>query len=233
MATYNESISESANATVMVTARTRTGLAPHHLLAAARFTVRIGVVERENAGQPLGEFWEEVLQHSLAVATLTVACVECYANELFFEQSAITPHLSPAAARLIADSLDRDPILRRYAAVYAIRTGKELALGADAIQDMDRLIRLRNAVVHFRPEWFEEQAQHAKLSRQLQYRFDATPFLLPAEPLFPRAWASHSFAVWALRSTVTFLDYFFEQVGLPCPLSPFRARLTALSGGAV
>ncbi len=232
MATYNESIVESANATAAFTGKSRTGLALHHLLAAARFTARIGVVERENAGQPFGDFWEEILQHSLAVATLSVACVECYANELFFEQSAITPHLNPVAARVIAESLDRDPILRRYAAVYAIRTGKDLDLGAAEIQDMDRLIRLRNAVVHFKPEWFEEQNRHAKVSRQLHYRFEGSPFL-PGERLFPKAWASHSFAVWALRSTVGFLDYFYGQIRQPCPLAPFRARLTTLSGGVV
>jgi hypothetical protein len=119
-----------------------------------------------------------------------------------------------------------------YAAIHAFRTGEGLDLGAAEIQGMDGLIRLRNAVVHFKPEWFEEQTRHAKLSGQLHYKFEGSPFL-PGERLFPRAWASHSFAVWALRSTVGFLDHFYGQIRQPCPLAPFRARLTTLSDGAV
>jgi hypothetical protein len=232
VATYNASIVESANATMTITAKSRTGMALHHLLAAARFAARIGVVERENVGQPFGDFWEEILQHALAVATLSVACVEGYAHELNFEQPELPPRRKTDATGVSDDSEDRDPILRRYAEIHALRTGERLDLGAAEVQGVDALIRLRNAVVHFKPEWFEEEERHAKLSGQLRYKFEGSPFL-PGERLFPKAWASHSFAVWALRSTVGFLDHFYGQIRQPCPLAPFKVRLTTLSGGVV
>lgn len=222
-----------ADVTAVITAKSRTNLALHHLLAACRFAARIGELERENIGQPFGGFWEEILQNALGVATLTVACAECYANELFFEGSAISPALNRVAADLIAESLDRDPILRRYSAVLAIRTGKTLEFGIPAVQGIDVLIKLRNSVVHFRPEWFEEQATHNKLSQILRGKFEPSPFLPASESIFPRAWASHSFAVWALQSTFKFLDYFHSEATLPNPMAQFSNQLSSLSAAAI
>jgi len=98
--------------TVAFTCRTRTNLALHLLFAACRFAARIEQVERENSGQPFGAFWEEILDNSLGVLTLTVASLESYANEL------ITPALNPAAAQEI-DKLFRSKTLRKYATALA------------------------------------------------------------------------------------------------------------------
>ena len=93
------------------------------------------------------------------------------------------------------------------------------------VQNVEALIKLRNAVVHFRPEWFDEQDKHDKLSRQLIHKFKLSRFLRH-EPLFPRAWASGSFAVRALKSTVDFLDHFYHEAGMISPIAKSRARLS-------
>ena len=214
------------------TAKTRTNLALHHLFAACRFTTRIGEIEDQNRSQPFGAFWEEILQNALGVVTLSVACIECYANELYFEGSAISSALNPVAVEVVAEMIDSEPILRKYSAALALRVGKELDFGVPVVQNADALIKLRNAVVHFRPEWFGEQDKHDKLSKVLQYKFKTSPFL-QREPVFPRAWASHDFAVWALRSSVTFLGHFYAQAAIDCPLEKFKVRLSELSGHAL
>jgi hypothetical protein len=124
------------------------------------------------------------------------------------------------------------PILRKYSLVLAFRAQKRLDFGATPVQNVDVLIRLRNAVVHFRPEWFDAKEEHQKLSKRMQYRFTASPFL-PGELLFPRAWASQSFAEWAVRSTVSYLDYFYAEAKLKNPIEQFRDRLASLSGYAL
>lgn len=209
------------------TAKSRTNLALHHLFAACRFTARIGEIEDQNSHQPFGTFWEEILQNALGVATLSVACIECYANELYFEGSAISSALNPAAVEVVAEMIDSEPILRKYSVALAVRVGKKLDFGIPSVQNADAIIKLRNAVVHFRPEWFEEQDKHDKLSKVLQYKFKTSPFL-QGEPVFPRAWASHDFATWAVRSSVTFLEYFYAQAGIDCPLDKFKTRLSEL-----
>lgn len=169
---------------------------------------------------------------ALGVATLSVAALESYANEMYFEASIIGDALPPAAAAELVALIDKESVLRKYSMALAVRTGKTLNLGCATLQDADALIRLRNAVVHFRPEWFGEKEKHDKLSVRLKGRFEHSK-VLPNDPLFPRAWATASFSQWALRSAVGFLDYFYGEIGLPCPLNGFRERLSQLSGNVL
>jgi hypothetical protein len=223
---------EQANATVTATGRTRTNLALHHLFAACRFSTRVGLIETENAGQPIGPFCEEILHNSIGVATLTVAALESYANEMYFEGAILKTGLNSAAASELAEIVDREDILRKYAIAHSISAGKRLQFGIAATENADALIKLRNAIIHFRPEWIDEQNEHEKLSKVLRYKFIPS-VCFPNESIFPRAWASHSFTVWALQSTVTFIDHFYSGIGLTSPIEQFRARLSELSSGAL
>ena len=217
----------SINVTATATARTRMNLALHHLFAACRSTARIHELEREHTGEPFGAFWEEILHHALGVATLTAASLESYANEMYFEGSILGQALSPPAAEEVALLIDREPVLRKYAVALSVRAGKRLALGATEVQNVDALIRLRNAIVHFRPEWSGEQQAHDKLSKRLQHKFQPSAFL-PNEALFPRGWASGSFALWAVQSSIAFMKYFYVEVGLACPLDKFEEHIAGL-----
>ena len=222
----------NATATATATARTRPNLALHHLFAACRFSATVGQIETGNAGQPLGPFWDEIFQNSLGVAALAVAALESYANEMYFEGAVLKPGLNSAAAAELAEVVDSESILRKYAIALSISAGKRLNLGIAPTQNADALIKLRNAVVHFRPEWLEDQDKHEKLSKVLQNKFTPSIFL-PNEPIFPRAWASHSFTVWALKTTVEFIDHFHTEAGLASTIDPFRAQLSTLSANAL
>lgn len=216
-------------ASVSAIVRTRTNLALHHLLAAGRCAARVTIVENDNHGNTLGPFWDEILQDSLGVATLTVAALEGYANEIWFENEPVASDINQVAARSISELIDRESILRKYSLALAFNAGKNLDQGTQPVQDVDALIRLRNEVVHFRPEWLGEQEKHEKLSRQLSGKFRPSQFF-QNEPLFPRAWATASFVSWAVRSTVNFIDFFYEEAGLHNPLQKFRPRLEEVSG---
>lgn len=216
------------NVTVTATAKTRVVLALHHLLAADRFANRISEVEREYAGQSFGAFWEEIFQNALGVATLSVASIECHVNDLFFEGSAISPYLNPVATDVVVEALDSGSILQKYRAILGIRMGKKLDMGTPQVQSADDLIKLRNALVHFRPEWFGEQREHDKLSKRLKGKFETSGFL-PNEPVFPRAWASHSFVVWALSSTIMFLEHFHKEADIPNPFAKFKGHIKTVS----
>jgi hypothetical protein len=214
------------------TGRTRMNLGIHHLLAAGRMAAQVSAVERDHRDQQFGEFWDEILQFGLGVVTLSASSIESYANELYFEGSAISPPLNDKAGSELADLVDREPILRKFSMALAIRSGKDLDFGIAPVQNADALIKLRNAVVHFRPEWFSSQEKHDKLSRVLQHKFQGSPFLA-GESLFPRAWASADFCGWALRSTVVFLEHFHSEAGLQCSVTQFKSRLAQLSGVAL
>lgn len=212
--------------------KVRTGLALHHLMAACRYASNVARVEREHAGQCFGEFWNEIFQDSLGVVILTVASLESYANEVWFEHAILREKLNETASVHLARLVDKESIIGKFSIATAICCGGELNLGALPAQNADILIRVRNEVVHFRPEWFSKQDRHDKLSKRLQGKFRPSPFLLN-EPIFPRAWASADFVGWALRSAIGFLDHFYAEVGMPSPLDQFKPRLREMSDGLI
>ena len=211
---------------------TRTNLALHHLLAAGRYAAQVAIVEKENDGKPLGPFWDEILQNSLGVVTLSVAALECYANELWFENAPTQSTLNEASAEKISELIDRESVLDKYSLALSLYTGKSMDLGCAPVQNVDALIKLRNAVVHFRPEWFGSKGKHEKLSSKLAGKFLASQFL-PNESIFPRAWATGDFSRWAISSSVNFLDHFYSEAGLANPLEKFKFRLREVSGVAL
>ena len=238
------------NLTSTVSIRIRTNIALHQLFAACRLAKLVREVEDQHRSQPLGEFWEEIFQYALGVVMLSVAALECYANELSADLDGVearpvlpfpTPQSNRARATEVGAAVNaadcaatdapapREPILWKFEIAFQRIANRPMPKGGVVFANTRALIDLRNAVVHFRPEWFDDQDRHAKLSRRLAYKFQRSPFL-PAEPLFPRAWASASFCDWSLTSTVRFIDGFFSQASLASPLEPFRSRLANCSG---
>jgi hypothetical protein len=219
--------------TAAATARSRANLGLHHLLAACRNSAAISKLESEHAGKEFGSHWDEILQNSLGVAMLATAALESYANELYFEGAALKGVVNSTAVERLAELVNRESVLNKYALALAIRNGKRLDFDSEPVQSAAALVRLRNAVVHFRPEWSGEEDEHAKLSNKLVSKFDPSPFLQNEKHLFPIAWASASFSSWAMRSTVAFLEHFYQLADIPSPLEKFKSRLCGVSGIAL
>ena len=72
------------------------------------------------------------------------------------------------------------------------------------------LIRLRNTLVHFKPEWVHLQKEHNKIGKALNGKFEMSPFLKPSEAIFPLRCMSHSMTKWAIRSSYSFIEVFSE-----------------------
>ncbi len=109
--------------------------------------------------------------------------------------------------------------MKKFEVALTIRSGKDLGRGTSVVQNVEALIKLRDSVVHFRPEWFDAQDKHDKLSRHLAGKFDRSHFFDDEESLFPRAWASGSFVLWSLRTTSDFIEHFCSEGDIPNPLS--------------
>ena len=112
--------SASMKITATGSASSRMNLGIHHLYSACKAAARIEAVENANKGQPFGEFWDEVLHDSLVVATSSVAALESYANELYFEGKFISPALNEPAASQVSDLIDKESILKKFALALAL-----------------------------------------------------------------------------------------------------------------
>ena len=213
-------------ATAQGTVRTRTNLSIPHLLSACLFSRSLSQLEAAHHGEALGPFWEEILAHATASVLLSVASLESYVNELFADLGRHFPSIPNAILQKIWETHERKPILEKFDLALLLRNAPLVDRGSRPGQDVVLLIGLRNAVVHFKPEWFDSQEDHAKLSTKLRACFAGSPFFGPGESLFPRGWATHDCTAWAINSAVAFIDMIDRQAGLSSHLDHFRSRLT-------
>jgi len=203
----------------------RANLSIHHLLAAAHFSRHVSEIEHSHAGEPFGEFFEEVLWFSSACVLSSVAGLEAYANELFVDRS---QHFTDLRAEIIDklwELFEQKPTLEKFDMALLLKKKPLLNRGCRPTQDVAALVALRNGLIHFKPEWDDEKAVHARISQQLTHRFKPSPFLPDPEWIFPRRWATHGCTAWAVESSVAFLSEFESISGVPSKLAKFIERL--------
>ena len=209
--------------TIQATGRTRVNLSVPHLLSACLFSRQVRELEEENRGRELGAFWEPILAHATANVLLTVAALESYVNELFSDHDTNFPGFRTDILVKLWASYELKCIIDKFDLALLLREAGSLDRGISPTQDVALLIRLRNALTHFKPEWFDEQQEHAKLSARLAGRFSPSVFF-QGEPIFPRGWATHGCTAWAVKSAIHFIGGFESQAGLPKRLEKFKSR---------
>ena len=218
------SVSVRASATASV----RANLSVTHILSAALFSRNAGSIESAHAGQAFGEFWEDIQSNSIASVLTSVAALEAYANELFVDYAKVFPELRLEVMAKLWELYEQKPILEKYEFALILRQGPAFDRGAPLYRDISALIKLRNALTHYKPEWSHEQAEHAKVSGVIKGKACASPFFPPSESLFPRAWASHGSTQWSVRSVVSFILDFEKRSGIESRFAPFVERLSKI-----
>jgi hypothetical protein len=207
------------NATYLV------NLSVQHMLGAARFSRSVGEIERKHAGAEFGEFWEEIFHISSACIFASVAALEAYANELFFDRAKVFPGYSSPLLDRLWETFEQRSITEKFEFALLLRNRQTMNRGARPYQDVAALIDLRNGLMHFKAEWENEAERHEQISRRLHARFSPSPFL-PDRLVFPRRWATHSCTKWAVESCLAFSKEFEQLASLDSRFDVFADRLT-------
>jgi hypothetical protein len=205
------------------TLKTRMNYAVPHLMSAATFSRRVGEIEAKHSGQALGPFWDDILAHATATVFLAVAGLESYANELFIDMNQNFPGVREELSEKLWSDHERKSTLKKFDLALRLREASTRVADVASFQSVDALVRLRNALMHFKPEW--EPAKHKQLSSELCTFFKSSAFLVDDPDLFPRAWASHDCTIWAVNSVLTFIEHFENCAGLPHKMAEFSDRL--------
>ena len=195
---------------------TRVNMSLPHLFSAASFCRRVRELEHANSGQPFGEFWHDIFANASGAVFAAIAAMESYANELFIDHETVFPELRVEVMEKLWELFEQKPTLEKFEFAVLLKNGQALDRSASPYQDVDAIIRLRNGLIHFKPEWFSAQEEHAKLSRRLRHRATMSQFFPASEPLFPRGWTSHATITWVVRSVLDFL-LDFERHALVLP----------------
>jgi len=198
-----------------------------HLKAAQKAAKRCQALEHHHHGEPFGAFIDDIRIEVVTSVLASVAATEVNVNQYFFEASGRHKYfdkLSQEQAQAIQKLIDRENILEKYGylAKFSNSDGiKCLNKGQEPHQSMKALIDVRNAFVHFKPEWHSEQRKHKNLGKQLDGKFALSPFFPENDPIFPRRCMSSGMAQWAFDSAYTFMTDFAEETGLPNRFAKF------------
>jgi hypothetical protein len=206
-----------------VTASLRTHFNVQHMIAAAYFARSALEIESNHTDLIDGEPYFAHRGYVTGAVLSAAASLEATINELFIDaQNPGSPTFEGGDSRtprLLAegswDEIERKPTLCKYQTALILAEKQEFNRGVPPYREADDLIQLRNALVHYKPEWDRDQKKHRKIADRLKSRFPQNPFAGSNDVFFPKKCLGHGCAEWAVKSSVTFIESLYSQLGLP------------------
>ncbi|MGW3910565.1 hypothetical protein ACWEBX_03420 [Streptomyces sp. NPDC005070] len=111
--------------------------------------------------------------------------------------------------------------LERYRKVLQLLGREQFNRGARPFSEAALLMRLRNALVHYKPQWRPEHSDERQSTDQdklvvqlMERKFTPNPFYADSlNPYFPERCLGHGCTSWAWNSALKFADCFFSRAG--------------------
>ncbi|MFB7609836.1 hypothetical protein [Streptomyces gardneri] len=222
-----------------------------HALAATLLCRRCAELERSPAppdeqdrAQGLAWSAEQAAEHrtyAMGAVMTAFAFLEASVNELLASATEDQLEMGGGRGGLTAEERaalvtlqqawgDRGPsLLERAQLVLHLLRRDPFNKGEEPFQSADVLRRLRNALVHYRPEWRAVGAGRAddKIAKDLAHLPIAPhPFATKSHPPFPDRRLGHGLASWAWKTSLAFTDDFLARVGVQPVYEDLRPRLT-------
>lgn len=210
--------------TMQATAKSRVNLSFQHMQEAIHLMKLSKDCEADNAGKTFadGDFFNHHRAYVVGSIMTSVASVEARINEFYLDatDNLLGSILDASQQGLLAElwkPLDekRVPLLQKYQIALAAIKSSKFDTSKGPYQDVGLLIALRNMLVHFKPEWDNDQRKHRKIEENLRGRFKLNPFWPKEDSIFfPFNCLSHGCASWAVRSSMNFILEFFALIGV-------------------
>ncbi len=194
--------------------RFRSGFAVQNIVASASFVHEANQMESQHRGESLGPFWDEIRWKVTAAIVMSATALEANINEHLIDDSCLR-NLEPQAKSAFINLLEPKPTLEKYQFVAEIQSFGRLDEGMEPYQSAKILVKLRNAIIHFVPEWADDQTLHARVGQMLQGRFQPSPYFRDTDPLFPDRCMSADCARWATTAALNFIQDFYRHCDTP------------------
>ncbi len=231
----------SASASFSVEMKVRANLAYLHIQAAVLFARQSGAIESEHGGKAYEELQgtgavEADQAYVLGAVFSSVAFLEAAINELFNDvvdgvETTQFKELAPEVRKAMAGVWEQDVAehrtLDKYQAALGAGSKKRLDRGASPYQDVKQLIDLRNALIHYRPEFLpasegtsrrrsaKSKTRSEALEIGLRGKFPLNPWYKDkGNPFFPYKYLGHGCAEWAVSSSMRFANEFSRYMGI-------------------
>ena len=211
----------NASAGIDFSASAKTNLSGYFASSAALFSRKAQAIE---ALDPTGVTEVVRMEHrSYAIGAVIAAAayLEAAINELYLEavdrnQNTFPPgrlRLAELMCHVWAD-VEQMTVLTKYQVALSLAETSPYPKGENPYQAVDSLLRLRNALVHYKPEWDTELEEHRKLEERLANRFRESRLSSSGHAFFPHRCLGHGCAAWSTKTAVEFYRDFRERLGL-------------------
>jgi hypothetical protein len=193
-----------------------------HLFAACLFARRARRLEERGV---TGVGPEGMARHRAYVTGAifsSVAFLDCSINELYLESrragrngTSLQPTRAHTLLAKLWPSVEFSPMMLRYKMALKATDAERFDELRAPYRDVETLIGLRDALVHYQPERHHERRRHHRLQRRLRGKF-ALNTLLPMRALwFPDLCLGSGCAQWALRTAQAFSDEVCHRISIP------------------
>lgn len=123
-------------------------------------------------------------------------------------------------------------ILEKYQIALVLNKKSTFSENIQPYQDCNLIIKLRNALVHYEPEWMlaytdytDQVFNEHKFQKMLVNKFKLNPLTGESNPFYPDKCLSHGCAEWVLKSVIKFTEAFYDSIGIDCPYSHVKSFL--------
>jgi len=195
-----------------------------HLKAAAYFAKRAAEIEAEaTLTTSLSE--ETRSQHRAYVTGAifsAVAALESSINELYLEARDNNPHtLKELDSKKVASLAAIWPQTKGHSTLHKYQKAL-LTIGASKFngkqspwRDTESLIKLRDALVHYKPEWDNELDIHKEIEIHLRNKFNECVFVDSNSLWFPHKCLGSGCAKWSVDTITVFMHEFCQRAQIP------------------
>jgi hypothetical protein len=214
-----------------LTIKSRAYFSLQHLHAAVLFAVGSRDIEKEYDGVYTEAIYFKDKSYCVGAIISSVLFLEATINEFFIDAvelpdlSEIVKDIDPQIKKLLAvlwqyGSVDYLKPLEKYERVFAVMEKPEFEKGNSYYQNVSHLIKLRNALVHYKPEWIGDSPH--KFENYFKGKFALNPMIGSANPYYPDRCFGYGFAKWSIDACVKFVDEFFNRIDLVYPFKYFH-----------
>lgn len=201
----------------------RTSLTMQHVHASAHFARLSADLEKSYSGKVPQKQDTKHRAYVTGAIVSAAAFLEAVINEIYIDATERSQYLLKSLAPSEVEAIGavwgdvedkRISTLPKYQLALALAQKKKFEEGKSFYQDVASLIDLRNALVHYKPEWDTKQKMHKKIEDRLRGKFSLNPWSPKNAAFFPKKCLSYGCAEWAVSASIKFVNDFYSRLGV-------------------
>lgn len=171
----------SAKSSVVLSLEVAHYCSREHIQSAFLFSRLSAKIEKNHVGNPSEELEIELEAYVIAAIFTAVSFIESIINEFFWDLESpnkvevLEEETKKIMANIWEQGIIKTSTLEKYQFALALARKSLFDRGAAPYQDVFLLIKLRNALIHYEPEWVGDSPQ--RLEENLKRKFELNPFL--------------------------------------------------------